>query len=580
MSFSKKKDFIQKITLIILYIILNLIGFPIIFLFPPRYLLFNEKSEKDKIKLILFRDFSKSIYENINTPLIKYLNLTEEDCPDNYETLTIKNQYYGDFTKFYKNKKICIERYNNEEYTFANLLRLGQHKIQVKRNKKCGTLIKNSNIFVNVSEEMTCPLNHIDINTYSRTQNFENYFQIDNKNDYYLIPIYDSIDYPVITNLEIINNYKLCLERHINFNNLSCEFPDNNECFIEDEYEKIFTLEVDDEFKLIPSNLAKWNLVNDDNINHYFCKDDLRFNIFAYGYINFTDNSLDQFLKEFPSNDHTNNPLYKAYEAYKSPGNLYRLFFIIAVILFCLSLVQLVLQIMLVLEKIGIRRIYLIYGVILFILKCISYFGMIIIYYLFFLRIEKVYLVLDDKSRNQILKYYSSNRKIYIAKSVSVCIAGFLMICVELIIITIIYIFKWGVNIQKFENNKDQEFGNINIKNESSRPISGSDTISKIEKIKNSDVYTNEISGTIGNSNNTANEITLKFVRNDNLTKSYMLKIDKGESFENAINKLKEKYSELKEKKMTAFNCGSNIINKEKTLSDNKLENNATIFIL
>ena len=360
MSFSKKKDFIQKITLIILYIILNLIGFPIIFLFPPRYLLFNEKSEKDKIKLILFRDFSKSIYENINTPLIKYLNLTEEDCPDNYETLTIKNQYYGDFTKFYKNKKICIERYNNEEYTFANLLRLGQHKIQVKRNKKCGTLIKNSNIFVNVAEEMTCPLNHIDINTYSRTQNFENYFQIDNKNDYYLIPIYDSIDYPVITNLEIINNYKLCLERHINFNNLSCEFPDNNECFIEDEYEKIFTLEVDDEFKLIPSNLAKWNLVNDDNINHYFCKDDLRFNIFAYGYINFTDNSLDQFLKEFPSNDHTNNPLYKAYEAYKSPGNLYRLFFIIAVILFCLSLVQLVLQIMLVLEKIGIRRIYLI----------------------------------------------------------------------------------------------------------------------------------------------------------------------------------------------------------------------------
>ena len=154
------------------------------------------------------------------------------------------------------------------------------------------------------------------------------------------------------------------------------------------------------------------------------------------------------------------------------------------------------------------------------------------------------------------------------------------MICVELIIITIIYIFKWGVNIQKFENNKDQEFININIKNESSKPISGSDTISKIEKIKNSDVYTNEISGTIGNSNNTANEITLKFVRNDNLTKSYMLKIDKGESFENAINKLKEKYSELKEKKMTAFNCGSNIINKEKTLSDNKLENNATIFIL
>jgi hypothetical protein len=237
---------------------------------------------------------------------------------------------------------------------------------------------------------------------------------------------------------------------------------------------------------------------------------------------------------------------------------------------------------MLVLEKIGIRRIYLIYGIILFILKCISYFAMIINYYLFYLKIEKVYLVLDDKSRNQILKYYSSNRNIYIAKSVSVCIAGFLMICVELIIITITYIFKWGINIQKFEDNKNQEIGKINIKNESSKPSSENDTISKIEKIKNSDVYTNKIgiSEADNSNNNTPNEITLKFVSNDNLTKSYMLKIDKYESFENAINKLKEKYSELKEKKMTAFNCGSNIINKDKTLSDNKLENNATIFIL
>ena len=154
------------------------------------------------------------------------------------------------------------------------------------------------------------------------------------------------------------------------------------------------------------------------------------------------------------------------------------------------------------------------------------------------------------------------------------------MICVELITITFIYIFKWGVNIQKFENNKVPEFGKIDIKNRSSSPTCEIVTISKIDKIKNSDVYTNEISGTIDNSNNTANEITLKFVSNDNLTKSYMLKIDKGESFENAINKLKEKYSELKEKKMIAFNYGSNIINKDKTLSDNKLENNATIFIL
>jgi len=584
MSFSSKKVFIQKIISIILYVIFNLIGFPLLFLFSPRNLLYNEKSENDKIKLILFRDFSKSIYENINTPLIKNLIITEEACPNNYETLTIKNQYYGNFTKFYKNKRICIERYNNEEYTFINLLKLGQNKIQVNRNKECGPLIKNSNIVLNISEEMTCPLNHIDIETYSRAQLFEKYFQIDDKNNYYMITLYGNANYPVITNLEIVNNYKLCLERHINFNNLSCEFPDNNECFIEDEHEKVFTLELDDKYKLIPSNLANWNLINNDNINHFFCKDDLRFNIFAYGYINFTDSSLEQFLKEFPPNDYTNNPLYKAYEVYKFPSNLYNLLYVIAVILFCLSSVQLTLQIMLIFEKVGIRRIYLIYGMILFILKCISYFGMVIIYYQHFLKIEKVYLVMDDKPRNQILKYYSSNRYIYIAKSISICLSGFLMICIEFIIIIFIYIFKWGINIQKFEN-KDKEIGKINIKNGStSKFTNGGDIISDIEKPANSALYTNDnnngTTGTFENSNNTLNEITLKFVSNNNLTKSYILKIDKAESFESAINKLKEKYSELKDIKMTAFNYGSNIINKEKTLSDNKLENNATIFIL
>lgn len=576
MSFSKNKDYIPKLISIIIYAILNLIIFPFIFLFSPSFLLFNEKSEKDKIKLILYRDFSKSIYENINTPLIKDLILTEEDCPDNYETLTIKNQYYGNFTKFYKNKSICIERYNSDEYTFINLLKLGQYKIQVNRNKECGALIRNSKIFVNVSEEMTCPLNHIDINTYSRTSNYENFFQIDPKNNFYLIPIYGNIEFPVITNLEFINNYKLCLERHINFNNLSCEFPDNNECFIEDDYEKIFTMECDAEYKLIPSNLAKWNLINNDNINHSFCKDDLRFNIFAYGYINFTNNNLEQFLIEFPSNDYTNNPLYKAYEAYKSPKNVYKLLYVIAFILFCLSLVQFVLHIMLILEKIGFRRIYLIYGMSLFFLKFISYIVMIILHYIFFLKIEKVYLVLDDKPRNQILKYYSSNRNIYIAKSISVCLSGFLLICVELILMTIIYIFKWGTNIQKFENiiNHDNEKGDIN-NSPTTKPITEAETISKI----NSPEVNTNTSGQIDKCN-TLNEITLKFVINDNLAKTYILKIDKEEIFSNAINKLKEQNSELMERNMIAFNYGSNIINKDKTIRENKIINNSTIFIL
>ena len=75
MTYSIKNAFEYKLLGIILYFFSSLAGLSILFLFPPRYLLFNEKSEEEKIKLNLYKNFAKNIYENINTPLIKKFNI-------------------------------------------------------------------------------------------------------------------------------------------------------------------------------------------------------------------------------------------------------------------------------------------------------------------------------------------------------------------------------------------------------------------------------------------------------------------------------------------------------------------------
>ena len=109
----------KKIALI-LYSIISLPGLSIIFLFPPKTLLFIENSVNDRMKQSLFKDFVKNIYENIKKHLIKEIRFSEENkpCPDNFEELVIINQYYGNFTKFYGNASFCIKRF----LSFVNVL--------------------------------------------------------------------------------------------------------------------------------------------------------------------------------------------------------------------------------------------------------------------------------------------------------------------------------------------------------------------------------------------------------------------------------------------------------------------------
>ena len=97
-------NFKYKLLGILFYFIFSLAGLSILFIFPPRKLLFTE-SENDKIKQNLFKDFVKITYENINKPLIKNMTLTPENvsCEEGFEELIIKNQYYGNFSKFYGN---------------------------------------------------------------------------------------------------------------------------------------------------------------------------------------------------------------------------------------------------------------------------------------------------------------------------------------------------------------------------------------------------------------------------------------------------------------------------------------------
>ena len=173
-----------------------------------------------------------------------------------------------------------------------------------------------------------CPLNRIEITGITRAEKLgDNFYKI-GFNDQYLTPIYGgSSNNSAIVNIEIINNYKVCLEKQFNIKEIPCEFPDNNECFIEDNYEEVPTLDHEENYKLYASNLARWNLKKDDNINHNFCKKDLRFHILVHGYINFTDTNLREFEEEFPPNDFTNNSLYKTYEAYKSSHNIDRFFY-------------------------------------------------------------------------------------------------------------------------------------------------------------------------------------------------------------------------------------------------------------
>ena len=644
-----KNELQYKILGIILYLFSSLAGLSILFVCSPRKLLFDENIETEKIKLNLYKNFAKSIYDNINTSLIKSITLTKdnENCPKNFETLTIKNQYNGKFSKFYGNKSICIERLDNSEYSFSNLLKISSYREINKNKKRCGKLFKDSNLYIYTSENM-CPLNYIEITSISRAKNISPFHYRVSPDDQYFTPIYgDNPKYPVITNIEVINNYRICLEKHNNgmYDMLSlCEFPDNNKCFIEDNFEQIYSLDNNDNYKLNPKNLAKWNLANDKNIKHNFCKEDLNFNLFAYGYINFTEKNYEQFVEEFPSNDYTNNALYRTYKAFKYSNNIDKMFYLISYNLFVWSVIHFIIQIMLYLGKKGIRNIYIRNGIILFFFKLISLFGLIINYYCFLLKIEKVYIKMVDKPRNKILEYYNSTRKNFIIKIILICVIGFLVLCFDLIVLFFSITIQWGFDfkIEKIEVEKketktetkiDLNFDINNdikikakieskedIKRESkTRVETKTETKAKTETKENDIINNNndriilddEINGSYGEpsfldnfdkvntkeivkDNNQFNmpfneekkikenskKINLFFICKDNISKCYLIQIDENESFMNAINKLRDSYIGLKEKNMIVFQYESSIINKEKSIYENGLLNNSKIYII
>ena len=586
-----KNEFQYKLIGIILYFFSSLPGLSIIFLITPKSILFNEKSKKDNIKLNLFKNFAKEIHENINTSLIKNLTLTEDgiSCPKNFEPLKVKNQYYGNFTKFYGNKSICIERFNESQYSYRSLLKLSDLNEVNENSKLCGFLIKNSSNLLFISNNMMCPLNRIEITGFTRAQKLGDNFYKMGFRDQYLTPIYgSSSNNSAIVNIEIINNYKVCLEKHNN-KELPCEFPDNNECFIEDNYEEVPTMDDEENYKLYASNLAKWNLLKNDNINHDFCKKDLRFHILVHGYINFTDNNLKEFEEEFPPGDFTNNSLYKTYEAYKSSKNIDRFFYLLSYNLFVWSLIHFILQLMIYFNKKGIRKIYIINGIFLFFFKLFSFSGFIIYYFCFYLKIEKVYVIMIDEPRNKVLKYYSQLRFIFIAKIITICFFGFIILCIDLLIYTFTKTLQWGKEFKSDEKDliKEQKINDLNIlnsKNDINKKVEQNNSDDKLDKESNQFFWpSNGISPNSGqNTKDTINneQISLVFILNGNISKPYTIKIGKNEVFNNAVMLLKEQYSELKGKNMKVFTNGPNVINKDKTIIDNGLSDNLKIFII
>ena len=599
-----KNAFAYKLVGVILYFFFSLGGISVLLLFSPKDLLFNENSKIKQIKLNLYKDFAKNIYENINTPLIKNLTITEDNeiCPENFEELIVKNQYLGNFSKFYGNKSICIERLKHDSFYFMNLLLKESNNFGDDGNKKkCGKLIKNSNIFITVPKIMTCPLNNFEINSENNIKDLVNNYNKIEPPDIYLTPFYgNDSKKSVITNIKIINNKKLCLENKNMLRNkelLICEFPEENDCFIEDNFELIYSFENSDNYKLYPNNLAKWNLAHDYNIEHKFCNNSLIFNMIVYGYINFTKQNLAQFMQEFPKNDFTKNPLYKTYKTYNFSNNVDTFFYLISYNLFIWSIFHFIIQIMLYYEKKGIRFLYIQNGILLLFFKLLSLFGMIINYFCFYLKIEKVYLIMLDKPRNKVLELYSKSRNQFIFKIISICLFGVLIICIDFIVYFFTLNIQWGYEFkeEEEENPKILEKNNPILPPENHIIFNETqDSFTEPNFSKNSNLKNDnkQVNGPSNQKTQDSTEkeqkldklsekkISLQFVFKDDLATTYIIEIEKNEIFKNAIKILKNTYSELKDKKMMVFNYESKIIHIDKSISDNGLSNNMKIIII
>ena len=606
----KIKELIYKFIGIIFYFIFSLAGLSILFIFPPKKLLFTDSYE-DEVKQELFKNFVKIVYDNINKPLIKEMQYSKENepCPDGFEELIVDNEYYGKFSKFYGNASFCIQRFDNNLYNYENLLLYSKEKCESGK-KPCGKINRYLNdSFFCIDEKERCPLNHLDFLT---KPNNETYPTPENKS--FLVPFYGrDPNKTVIVNIDIINNERLCLEKFDRNKSLPCEFPDNNHCFIIVGFDWITNAELIDDFKLYTKNIVKWNFNNYDESIYNFCKNNFQFHIFTSNYFNFTYENLIDFKQEFPLSDENNNALYLTYKAYKDKMNIDIFFYLLSCILLIWSLTHFILQILVYFDVKKIRKYYILNGIILFLFKLLCFLGMIIYHFWFYLKIKKVHIQLIDLPLQQLIEVYKQTRIIFIGKMFIFWIIGFIIIVIDLIVLFFTFKIQWGKDIEiKIKKNKieinnsqntDIDNNKININrnnfeiNYKPNKITNNDINLediKINEIKNeslnSQVFYTNTSNKLDNKESKSiefrenlslktDEIILDFVCNNNLLEKYKIKAKKDDNFRDVVNRLKEKNSSLKGKNMKVFSYESKIIDPNETLQQNGITENVKIVI-
>jgi hypothetical protein len=592
-------QFIYKSAGIISYFIFSLLGLSILFNFSPRVLLFTN-SIKDELKRNLFKDFHKMVYDNINKPLIKEIqfSLENEPCPEGLEVLKVEHQYYGTFSKFYGNASFCLKRYNNSEYAYEKLLQNAENECS-EGKKRCGKLNGFLDLPLCINNNDNCPLNQFDITVGGGIQT--SYPIPQNKS--YLLPFYGENEaLPPIINIEVINNEKLCLEKfHREQKSLTCELPDNNQCFIFVSFMDVKNPVLGEDLSLYAKNLLKWNIENYEDHDHYLCQDDLKFHILASGYFNFTHQNLQDFKQEFPIEDKYNNPLYLTSQAYKENINIDLLFRLMSCVLISFSICQFIFQILVCFNVEVIRKYYICFGNFLFICKLLSYFGMIIYHFLFYLKIKKVYITLIDEPLKILLKEYNSTRSNFIKNIIIFWVIGFIIICVDLIILTFTVKLQWGKNFiikssdkssksNEIRNELSDDENDVNQTSRNSIEINNMQrsniNIGQQSSFKPSDqekIFTNQgnfMMKTEPEILDNNNKIMLSFVCKEAPAEIYELEAQKTEYFKDLIVKLKEKYNTLKEKKLKVFSYGSNIININQKLEDIGISENVKIVMI
>ena len=578
---------------ILLYFIFSLSGFSLLFVFPPKNLLF-EDTEKDEMKKYLFKNFLKIVYDNINAGFIKNITFTKEneDCPEEFDALIIDNEYNGKFSKFYGNSSFCIQRSNQ---TYENLL-LESKDVCSPGKIFCGKLNRELNLSLCLDD--SCPLTKFAFDS-SSSSKFK--YQL-SYSGYYFIPYFGDEDEekrPII-DIEIINNERLCLEKFYIKKQDNCEFFDNNQCFIHVGYDETKNLNLPKDLELYSSNLARWNLRNDEEINHSFCSETsrFRFHIFSMNYFNFTYRNLQEFKTEFPFTDKNNNSLYKIYKASKSHYNIDIFFHLMSGILLCCSFCHFVLLIILYYNTKKIRIYFIINGIFLFFIKLISFFCMISYHFWFYLKIKKVYIILLDKPLKELINIYMSTRKSFIYKLIIIWLIGLIIIIIDLVVFTFTVTVQWGKFNSKSFKNKNENYIEINNKSDikikkDNVSLNKEITLKDFNKPQNFENYeevqnkeeSNNITQSLDSENSikqnsVENNIELEFIFKNDLSKSYKLEVKKTELFKDVIILLKQKYPELKEKSMKVFQFDSKIINNKNTIQQNEIEDKEKIIII